>query len=147
MKSNNINSIEQKLKEGAKTFRVEPRSIVHENIMKNVASRPPEISVPLIKSQKPSWHWFLPAGLTAVIAMSVFIFVNNDVQDLPKAASNNSHLSSELLSMTKVVEQMDVNVLSLALETELTTKMESEKKALMKDFYYLKTFFAIDVVE
>lgn len=145
MKIHSINTIEKKLKEDAKAFKTMPPPSVHDNVMKNITSESIDtLNVPT-KQRLFTWQSLLPAlpaALATALVMSLYIFVNSD--DFSTTHPTNAHLSDELLSVTKAVDKINVTVVSQAIESQLTTEMELEKQALMKDFYYFKTFFALD---
>jgi hypothetical protein len=126
-----MNSLKKKLKEDAKAFALKPDCSLHHNIMNKIEK------ANLLKIQKYSWvnHWLLPAGFVAAASLLVLINISK-----PLSTDSSDNLIGE---NQEIVQYLDIDSLSLSLESNLLGRINSEKQALKRDFETLKNLYVL----
>ncbi|MFK8010553.1 MAG: hypothetical protein AB8B80_00835 [Marinicellaceae bacterium] len=129
-----MKSLEQQLKRDAKAFYKNPPHGFHESVMRKVENT--VHSNGKVKSFE-TFKWFIPSGFVAAAIMLVVI-------NMTPATKIDSTVAQTHLNLKSVqISKLNINDLSMNLESNLISHIQAEKKALQADFQYMKSKFTL----
>ena len=133
-----MKSIEQKLKQklvqDAQAFKKTPAQKVHNTIMHRIENT--KKAQQKVKSFR-LLNWLIPTGFAAAASMLVVMNIT------PTSISDKAVIQSNLNYQVVKLSKLDIKALSMALESNLTSNIQAEKKALLADLNYIKNIFTL----
>lgn len=128
--------LKQSLKQEATAFEINPPESAHSEIMRKVeiqGLKSGRLDKGITHSRK--INWFLPMGATLTALILVMM-------NLPQSIESNSSDSS-LENSTLPLQIVDLDDLSMRLETHLANEFKQEQEAIKKDLIYMKNLFLL----
>ncbi len=129
-----MKSIEQKLKLDAQAFKKSTPESVHDTIMQGIENV--EINSQPQKRIR-NYNWLMPTGLATAALMVLMINlmpVSNQTNPIETIKQNTTRIK---------LPEINIAAISLSVETNLTSKINAEKKAIQADLNYIKTMFTL----
>jgi len=131
----NLNNIlKEKLIKDAQAFKKKPSAKVFDSIVQSIENTN---NTDIESKSFVSFNWLIPSGFVAAALMLIMLNL------IPEPVIEKQPVHA--LSEQKMVEisNLNINTLSVALESKLISKIQAEQKALNADFNYMKKFFTL----